>query len=224
MCKGIPIYFLAVAGILAGCHSDAQDSVVIESEKQIPKVAILPLIDNSEQVLDWSLSDEFTYTLCSKLRQQGALQIASLPHIKSYVRKMKSTYNPFSEDLSWTKNVFTDEEFVVFLEMVEHREEPHTSSLSLQTTPETLNADLHICLRLRILDLRHETPTITLQELFQDSHFIPRQFTQYNFHQAAWNTDEFALSPVGIAHAQLLRQLKERIEDYILLASKESCR
>ncbi|MBM3199008.1 MAG: hypothetical protein FJZ58_07155 [Chlamydiae bacterium] len=219
-----PFFSLCLlAGCVVSCGPRPETSSAVSTQMQslAPRVAILPLIDNSEQSLSWNISDEFTYTLCSRLDQKGLLQIAPLSRIKAHMKKMRSTYNPFGSDLAWTKQVFAEEDFVVFLELIEHREELNMpSARQANVSPETLSAELNICLRLRILDLRKQEPVITLQEIFQESHFIPRQFTKVNFHQATWNTEEFALSPVGIAHTQLLKQLKSRIEDYILLASK----
>ena len=179
-----------------------------------PSVAVIPLIDNSEHSLGWNLSDEITYTLCTKLDQKNSLNLALPGKIKAETRKIKGQNNPFGNDLSWIKKSF-DEDFVVFLEMIEHRETPNETGK--KAAPEALSAQLNMSLRVRIVDLRGEMPKIALQEILQESHFVPRQFTQYNFHQSLWTTEEFGLSPVGIAHAQLIKELKTRIEDYILL-------
>ena len=213
---------LLTATLFTGCNSQNQENstaLLSETVNNKPHVAILPLIDNSEQALGWNLSDEFTYTLCSKLSQKELFTIATPHQVALQAKKMKGTNNPFSTDISWMKTVFAEEDFVVFLELIEHKEEPNMPvSQQVSSAPETLSAQLNICLRLRVIDLRKETPLVTLQEIFQETHFVPRQFTQYNFHQASWNTEEFTLSPVGIAHAQLLKELKTRVEEYILIA------
>ena len=213
------IFFLIAGSAIAltGCSSDRDDTATLyESSSLKPSVAIIPLIDNSNHALGWNLSDEITFTLCSKLDRQNALNLAQPGKVKSQSKKMKGFNNPFGEDLDWVKSTFNEEEFVVFLEMIEHGEIPNATNKKFP--PETLSAQLNLALRLRIVDVRGETPKVILQEIIQDSHFIPRQFTSYNFHQTPWNTEEFFLSPVGIAHAQLIKELKGRIEDYILLA------
>ncbi len=210
--------FICAALLTVGCQKN-QDTAML-SQKQLlkPSVAIVPLIDNSDHALGWNLSDEITYTLCSKLHEKNTLNLTLPGKIRAQSKRVKGQMNPFTQDLNWIKKTFTDEEFVVFLEMIEHSEIPSQTVSDKKTPKEALSANLLVSVRVRIVDLRGETPKITLQEIIQDSHFIPRQFTQYNFHQSPWNTEEFLLSPVGIAHAQLIKELKNRIEDYILLA------
>ena len=207
---------LFVGALVTGCEKNKNETAMLsESMQSRPAVAIIPLIDNSEHVLGWNLSDEITYSLCSKLDQKNTLNLTLPGKIKAAIKKIKGQNNPFGNEILWVKNSF-DEDFVVFLEMIEHSEIP--SEMGKKAPPETLSAQLNMSLRLRIIDIRGETPRIALQEILQESHFVPRQFTQYNFHQSLWNTEEFGLSPVGIAHAQLIKELKTRIEDYILLA------
>ena len=211
--------FLAAA-LFSSCEKaeNKNTALLSESKNFKPRVAIIPLIDNSDHSLEWSLSDEFTNTLCAKLDQRDVFLLDSPGKVKMLTKKIKGINNPFGQELQWTKQVFTEEDFVVFLELIEHREVLNEGKLKLTTAVENLSAQLNICLRLRILDLRGEEPKITLQEILQDSHFIPKQFTQQNFPQTSWNTEEFNLSPMGIAHAQLIKELRSRIEDYILLA------
>lgn len=205
---------------MTGCQKD-NDSTTALSESKItkPAVAIVPLIDNSEQSLGWNISDEITYTLCSKLDQKNLFNLALPSQIRTQTKRMKGKNNPFGEDIAWMKQVFAEEDFVVFLELLEHREIPKETSKP--TPPAMLAADLKVGLRIRIIDNRGETPKVTLQEILQDSHFIPRQFNQYNFDQCSWDTEEFGLSPVGIAHSQLIKEVKDRIESYILLSKTQ---
>lgn len=208
-----------VMALVSGCQQNSSDTETLSSKvSHKPSVAIVPLIDSSHHQLGWNLSEEITCTLCSKLDQKNVFQLALPGKIKMQSKRMKDSKSPFDEDISWIKKTFAEEEFVVFLEMIEHSEIPNKANS--QSAPETLAANLNISVRLKIVDNRSETPVITLSEIIQDSHFVPRQFTRYNFHQSPWNTEEFSLSPVGIAHAQLVKELKSRIEDYILLAQK----
>ncbi len=213
--------FICSALLVSGCQKNQDADVLSQKQSLKPSVAVIPLIDNSDHTLSWNLSDEITYTLCTKLYEKNTLNLTLPGKIKAQSKRVKGQMNPFSEDLQWVKKAFSEEEFVVFLEMIEHSEIPAETPSDKKVSKESLSANLHMSVRVRIVDLRHETPKITLQEIIQDSHFIPRQFTQYNFHQSPWNTEEFLLSPVGIAHAQLIKELKTRIEDYILLAKTE---
>lgn len=203
--------------LFTGCQKQSSDVSSSQSQTLKPVVAIAPVIDHSESGLSWDLSDEFTYSLSSRLAQKNKLSVADPQKTKTQIKKAKTHENPFSTDLNWMKKTFSGEEFVVFMELIEHREQIRESEVA-NKAPESLPADLNLALRIRIVDIRKEEPLVVLQEIIQDTHFIPRQFTRYNFQQAPWNSEEFSISPVGIAHSLLIKELSSRIEDYIFLS------
>lgn len=218
MNKRVLLSILSVGILFCGCNKNGnENSTISQSQNFKPCVAIAPVIDNSESDLKWDLSDEITYSVSSKLTKKNKLSVADPQKTKVQIKKNKvSNQNPFSSDLSWVKKTFPGEDFVVFMEMIEHKELLRDSDST--KAPETLSADLNLALRLRIVDARKEQPQVVLQEIIQDSHFIPRQFTRYNFDQAPWNSEEFSISPIGIAHSLLVKELTARIEDYIFLS------
>ncbi len=217
MNKHFLLSILSIGLLFCGCNKNGDDNQSIsQSQNFKPSVAIAPVIDNSESGLNWDLSDEITYSISSKLIQKKKFNIADPQKTKVQIKKNKVHSNPFDTDLAWVKKTFPGEDFVVFMEMIEHREQVRNADSS--KAPETLSADLNLALRLRIVDARKEQPFVILQEIIQDTHFIPRQFTKYNFQQSPWNSEEFSISPIGIAHSLLIKELTARIEDYIILS------
>lgn len=211
---------LFAASLLIGCQKNKNDETSLrESAHLKPSVAIAPVIDNSHHYLNWNLSEEFNYSLSYRLEQKSKFLVASPQSTKTISKKFRANYNPFGNDIQWIKTSFPKEDFVVFLELLEHDEA--LNDFQKTAAPETCSAQLNISIRIRIVDLRQDEPRITLQEIIHDSHFVPRQFTHYNFHQAPWGSEEFSISPVGIAHAQLVKEITTRIEDYIFLAKTE---
>lgn len=212
----LPLFSLSF--LLAGCQKDNNTSYTTTSQMQQskPLVAIAPMVDHSETELGWDLSDEFTYCISTKLLQKNKFRVVDPQKTKTQIKKAKVHTNPFGNDLSWVKNTFPGDDFVVFMELIEHREQLRETDSSKK--PEHSHADLNVTLRLRIVDIRKEQPLIVLQEIIQDSHFIPRQLTSYNQQQAPWNSEGFSISPVGIAHASLIKELTARIEDYVVLS------
>ena len=73
--------------------------------------------------------------------------------------------------------------------------------------------------RIKVVDLRSEKPQIVLQELIQDTHFIPKRFSRFNYEQVIWGQENYNLSPLGLAHSALSKEIARRVEDYILLAN-----
>jgi hypothetical protein len=201
-----------------GCQhaQNNQAAAVQEQPLAKPIVAVVPVIDHSHSELGWNLSEELTHSISARLLKHDQIYLANPEKVQASVRKLKETQDPFSSNLSWVKRAFSQNEFVVFMELVEHKEYPlHTESDS-QDSP----AELSIAMRVRVVDIRGSEPKIVLQELLQDSQHIPRQFTRANFDQVPWGADTFDISPVGMAHAQLTKELASRLEDYILLSEQ----
>ncbi len=208
--------------IATGCNEyrpDQEQPVSHQAANQLkPVVAIVPMIDSTDNDLSWSLSDEFTSAIDQRLARNNHLYLVDQNKIGAALKKMKGPQNPFGGDISWIKKTFNDEEFVVFLELVEH-EEVFRQDKKKPVDNTLCSADLNMSVRIRIFDLRGEQPRVVLQELVNDTHFVPRQFTHVNFYQASWGDQTFNISPMGLAHAEFTKELSTRIEDYILLSS-----
>jgi hypothetical protein len=219
MKKKFLFFILSVSALFTSCQKNS-DALSANSQRQSfnPSIAIAPVIDNSESQLSWDISDEITYSLSSRLIQKCKLNVADPQRTKTQIKRNRVQDNPFGEELGWVKKTFPGEDFVVFIELIEHEERIRESENS--QSPESLSADLVLALRLRIVDARKEQPRVILQEIIQDSHFIPRQFTRFNFQQAPWNSEEFSITPIGIAHSLLIKELSSRIEDYIFLSKQ----
>lgn len=184
-----------------------------------PTVSIVPIIDNTKSDYEWNLSDELSSTIYYRLAEQDSFTIVDAPHVRAKTKKLKGE-NPFGPDVSWVKKAFQGDQFVVFLELVEH-EEVTKQDRKKTADPKDYNADLNMSMRVRVFDLRGNEPKIVLQELVHDTHFIPRQFTQANFYQVPWGHESFSISPIGLAHAEFTKEISSRVEDYILMASKQ---
>jgi hypothetical protein len=209
----ISILYIPLALTAAGCRSNAEDeNTACKTHQNKPVVALIPVIDNTKnEAYAWNLSDEFTSSIFSCLAQ-GPLYLESMGKVREMGKKCKE--NPFGTNISWIKKAFEKEQFVIFLELVQH-EEVLNQEKKLLSSPKTSSADLKLCMRIRAFDLRADEPRVILQELISDSHFIPWQFTQVNFQQTSWGDENFNFSPIGLAHWEFSKQIASRIEDYI---------
>ncbi len=174
---------------------------------------MVPFIDHSQNSLSWNLSDELFSSLCRHLTQKDKLYIAAIG------KKERELYNPFGTETGWIKENYPDHEFVAFTEIVEHAEVPNRSERNV--SPENASAELRMTVRLRVFDMRGEEPKVVLQELIHKKHFVPKQFNQYNFAQEPWGDASFPVSPLGLAHAKLTKDIASRLEDYILIAKNQ---
>jgi hypothetical protein len=181
-----------------------------EDGRAKPLVAIASTIDTTSFDAPWSLSEEFTTCLAEQLQREGALYVAAK-------EEEPCTENPFGPSLDWVKQEFSHQEFVVFLELVEHEFAP-ADPLKKRMPPQEVSTQLNMAIRMRVIDLRSHTPSIVLQEMIRDSYFIPKTLIPTNYRQVVWGSEEYRKSPMGIAHAQLVQEIAARVNDYVLLA------
>jgi hypothetical protein len=209
------IFLCAISLILGGCNKTGDNSTALLEARTSnrPIVSFIPIIDHSRANLNWNVSRELSIAIRERLVQKNQLYMVGEESVAALAQKALSAHDPFDLDISWARKSFPQNEFVVFMELMEHDEVPVTTK-EFQDTP----AELMLSVRVRVVDLREKTPKVVLQEIVQQSHHIPRQFTKANFNQVSWGDEAFDVSPLGIAHDQLCKELATRVEDYILLA------
>jgi hypothetical protein len=211
-----PIIFTCIVAALSfGCKKNSSEQTrYFDDGRMKPSVVLVPLIDSSGQTWEWNLSEELTNSLKEKLIRHGKLYIADDAKAKQLYQQLNRQNNPFSNHIEWIKQNCPKEDFAVFLELIEHEEVPLLARNN--DDPARCPSQFNISLRIRVIDLRSTPSKIVLQEILHDQHHIPRQFTKFHFHQEPWGKQGFPISPVGLAHAQLIREISSRVEDYIL--------
>ncbi len=205
---------LLLSVLLTGC---ATGSIPLaryhEDGRAKPIVAVASVIDATSSEFPWSLSEELTDSIVHKVSEKGVLYVNSPDGIAL-------ADNPFGSDLSWVKREFADQEFAVFLELVEHETVPANMSRkqAANLSPQEVSTNLNMAVRLRVLDLRGDEPRIVLQEMVRESYYTPKSLLRPNYAISGWGTQEYASTPMGIAHGQLVQEVSTRLNDYILLA------
>jgi hypothetical protein len=193
-----------------GCNRSQNDEMsrFHEDGRVKPSVAIASLLDTTTFDASWSLSEELTSGVMDHIAQTGKIYVHSQ-------EESPFTENPFGNDLAWMKREFQGEDFVAFLELVEHEFIPTKSK---EAFPQNTSNNLNMSVRLRVIDLRPTTPTIVLQEMVRDSYFIPKTLIPTDYSIDTWGTGGYRKTPMGIAHSQLIQTVADRIAEYILLA------
>lgn len=212
----------ALTLLLGGCKDDNSSMALVEQPITTrPIVAVVPVLDRSRHELAWNISQELTGALRQRLAQHDTLYLLSEDQVYAMTRKAsvggETGRDPFGVETSWVKKGYPQNEFVAFFELVDHREVPLVAQGG---DSEEFPAELNLSMRVRVFDLRGATPKIVLEEIVQQSHHIPKQFTRNQFNQVPWGDEMFEISPLGIAHEKLCQELASRVEDYILLNCK----
>lgn len=201
---------LLLAFAAVSCHRTQSDEMsrFHEDGRVKPSVSIASMLDTTSFDASWSISEELTQGVMSQIASSGQIYVHSQ-------EESPFTENPFSSDLSWMKREFQGEEFVAFLELVEHEFTPvRTKGVSLQEAASNLN----MAVRIRVVDLRPQMPKVVLQEMVRDSYFVPKTLIPTDYSVDVWGTDGYRKSPMGVAHTGLVQEIAGRIADYILLA------
>lgn len=201
--------------LLAGCNRNSPDEYARfhNDGRAKPIVALMPVLDSTENELEWNLANEFTDSLRYKINAKGDLFLVSEKEIQAKIDTLADSDRPFDPEVNWAADRFPEQEFVVFTEIIQHEETPLDPKQSAESS-----AKLNMSMRVRVVDLRGKAPKVILQEIVEDTTFIPRAFTRENFAQEPWGSEMYDLSPMGVAHAQFIKEVTQRIEDYILLA------
>ena len=105
--------------------------------------------------------------------------------------------------LHLTRSKAQGRQFLVTMQLVRHQE--------ISQEPN----ELAISILLKILDTRTEKPQVVLQEDLSLTTLFEKPLT-------SWNDEAFRISPMGLAHSKLSREIASRIEDYILLREQRN--
>lgn len=213
-------FFILVATLLlASCHNsnkDQQTTRYHDDGRAKPMVTIVPMMDSSSYEIPWSISEEFTSSVKDRLLKQGDLYLQN-----NETFHLSNDDNPFGSNIHWIKKAFNSTEFVVFLELVEHEDVPLLKTVknpSKISEAKKSAVNLNIAMRLRIIDIRGDSPKIVLQEMIKDSYYISNYMERTDYNITHWGTDEYKTSPMGMAHAQFSKRIIERVNDYIMLS------
>ena len=146
--RHIPAIFIALAAFSCNRSQTDEMSRFHEDGRAKPSVAIASLLDTTSFDGSWSLSEELTQGVMDLVSGTGQIYVHSQ-------QESPFTDNPFGTELSWMKREFQGEEFVAFLELVEHEFAPVKAK---GVHPQEASSNLNMGVRLRVVDLRGESP------------------------------------------------------------------
>ena len=211
---------ISVAFLIFSCSKNGQEEVFTryhEDGRAKPVVAIASVIDSTSYDIPWSLSDELTALLRNQLSHKRSLFIPPKEDVDHYI---SYSNNPFDPNISWMNKGFGSYEFIVFIELLDHKNISEQNLENEYYSPHYQNISTNLIekTRVRVVDVRGKEPRIILQETLDDSYFISKNQLRTNYNIAIWGTDSYQSTPLSLAHHQLTKKIIERIEDYIMLA------
>jgi len=173
-----------------------------------PMVTIVPIIDSTFYDIPWSLSEELSSLINKNISDKGNI---FTPKEKENI-KLSTNHNPFENNINWSKKMFKNAEFVVFIELTEHNDLPISKTIKNPnkiSESRKLASNLNISARLKIIDLRKKKPVIVLQEKIKDSFFMSNTIDKFDYNEVTWGTKTYKKSPMGEAHLQFAKELAD---------------
>ena len=212
------VSFCVLSTLLSGCWHGKETAQVRHHDSGFckPTVAIFDVYNHCSSTLPWDLSEEFTTELFARIRGEDKLYLIREDEIAWQYPLQMEKLSPFHHD-DWLKENHPNVEFIAFIELVDHS--VVSRAPKDQAEGKTNSFDLKVTFRLKVLDVRDDIPVVVLQELVSESYFIPSQLAGIDYNKTKWGKTLFGLTPVGLAHNRITKDISKRIEDYILLAS-----
>lgn len=179
-----------------------------------PRVALLPMIDGSNCQVPWNIADELTQGVKYRMMNNGDIYLLSDKEMGPDVHNLNET-ELFSPDMSYAKKI-CNADFVVATELVEHKVLPYERGKTPSPYPTqgfVCNYVLNMKVRIKVMDIRCERPSVILQEIFVSNHLVPKERDVADYNQDRWGTPGYSGTLYGRAHQLLTRDLAQRIED-----------
>lgn len=181
-----------------------------------PIVALVPLMDTSDAELCWDMQEEFTDLLYRKALEDNTLSL--LPRDKVF--SIASKYNP--QELNG-RNIdfalrFQNAEFVVLMELVEHKIVPYEIGKIIPLYSihnRACNSVLMMKVRLRIIDVRNDEPILVLQELFNSNHLLPLGEECRDYADCSWKTPQYSKTYLALVHQRIVNDILGRVDQMI---------
>lgn len=219
------IFFALLCLILSSCapHPGRHHEFVRYHDTGEPKpiVTVVPIWDRSQHSLDWDISEEIREGILRHLAAGGEVFV---PKDELLANDQRIHYDNWSMgDFSFAKN-FESADFVVFVELIDHQEEPYKKREVQPLYPANgdVSEVLKLAVKLQVMDVRGSSPKVVLQEVLHSNHMMPKSPSgmEIDYRQVAWGEVGYGNTPIGQAHSRLERDAARQVEQYIRYASQ----
>lgn len=216
------IVFCALLMTITGCQLSVPNINFryYDDGREKPIVTLIPMFNRMDLPFAWDIAAELTNQLRSDIQKKGSLFLSPQEMSDSITSSLTDEEQPFSKDYSWVKNFFQKEQFLVFLELVEHEISPQSTRIPFSQEVKSTYL-LKMLVRARIIDLRSPKPSVILQEFIRYSHKIPTNSLQIDYEKNCFGTPNYSGTPIAMGHRGLCKEIAKRLEDYILLAKSK---
>ncbi|MBS0624302.1 MAG: hypothetical protein JSS62_06770 [Verrucomicrobia bacterium] len=209
------LFALSILSVIwTGCSRNCGDTSLYQRTGQIkPIVSVMPVINATGQPLAvWDTSREFTDEIRKKvfdssklylLREPGSMELAqelNIPNPMEIPMDLKSRMGPA--------------EYVIIAELIDQHQTPY----QMGARDEAGGAVLYLAMRVRVIDLHKDKPSVILQEIIDHEQVIAKPYLNIDYNKISWGTEAYESTPLGMAHQKVVRELVAHVENYIIAA------
>lgn len=211
------VLFLGCMVVLGGCASHYRDTALFYRDGRAkPLVAVLPVINSAgAQKVAWDVCEELTEGLRHQITDSSKIYLVDTA---ASVRCAETLNAPRLEQFpAGIKEGLSPAEFVIVAELLNQQQMPY----GLQKAPskkahlKQVGADLALSMRIRVIDLRGDAPTVVLQEVVTENYDVAKAYLHTDYKRMAWGTPAYKCTPMGMAHAKLISEVIAHAEGYI---------
>jgi hypothetical protein len=184
-----------------------------------PRVAVIPLSDNTECGLGWNFTDEVTQGLYYELMNSGQLYVLS-PEEIGPAWTNRDQYDFFGTNCAYVKD-FCGTDFVAAIELIDHSVVPFDPC----TGTELVNGNIKVCtkailmrVRIKVVDIRCQTPRVVLFEITKCLYPLNPGTPTDCVGNIAWGCPGYTKSICGMAHQRMICQIALRLEEVTRIA------
>jgi hypothetical protein len=181
----------------------------------LPRVAILPVVNECGEPLPWRLSDELTERFGTTFARREGMTLLSPEVGRALAAELEHVdlFSPTLRDLRGDGRC----DVLVATELIDHELVPYRGQKiqQLYAIDGEVGSILMMKLRLRVIDLRGESPKVVLQEIVNSNHLVRRRDEAIDYLVHGWGAPQFAETAVGIAHERLAEDTAGRVAQYV---------
>ncbi len=202
----------------SGCAPSFRDtSAYYYSGQPKPSVALLPVVNSAgPQDLGWDLSGEFTDEMTKRLDNSHKLYLVGEAPVESPVAKTVSALPAQVLDKNLLRGV-PEAQFLIVTELIEQKTTPYGPAANRPTEKyiSESGAILSLAMRVKVIDMREAQPRVVLQEVVETDYNITKPYLYVDYRKHPYGTDFYTRTPLGIAHAKLIKEVVAHIESYV---------
>jgi len=175
-------------------------------EKKKMRIALLPVINSTQEELPWNIAEEFQVIFSSCIGLSDDFSFLADGEIENFMATESAAGSQPPVD------------FIVTVDLLEHDIKlfrAEAVAVQFPAASETAVSILKMKAIVQVTDVRDKGPRLVREEIFVSNCHIPKGGSPIDYNRLRWNKKAFAQSAWATAHQKMLADLAVRIESML---------